>query len=87
VRFRSRRWFERTFASPRAAHTFARYLHHHHVEHWTQHPTAGAWVVWFRGRHTHHYGTYAARTVADRVAAGLRSEGFASWVRWHRRWF
>jgi hypothetical protein len=87
VRFRSRAWHERAFASHRAAATFSHYLAHHHFQRRMHHPSEGLWVVSFRSTHGHHYGTYASLPVARRVEVGLRQSGFAAWLHWHRRYF
>jgi hypothetical protein len=87
VRVRSRAWHERAFGSQGAARTFSRYVHLHHFERHTYHPTEGVWIVAYRNPHSRHFGTYAALPVARRVEYALRQSGFSAWLHWHRRYF
>ena len=87
VTFRSRAWHERAFVSYRAAHTFMVHLRRHHFERRLHHPSEGIWMVSYRSRHGHRFGTYASLPVAQRVKFGLRESGFFAWLRWHRRYF
>jgi hypothetical protein len=86
VRYRSRAWSQRAFATRPAEMTFMHHLRHHHFQHYLRHE-GNAWVVMFRNHHTHDYGTYASHAVARRVELSLRSHGYAAWLRGHRRYF
>ena len=86
VRFRSRVWATRAFATRPAAMTFMTYLRYHHFERHLRNVN-GTWLVSFRNPHSHHYGTYSRHDVAQRVEVSLRQHGFYAWLRWHRIYF